>query len=116
MQTFTPPAAAGQPASKHISADHLALALVAMKARPGTRWAAISNGAVTPSCAARRRGDTFAMAVPPLLTPLTRGRMQHLLQRVRTTHGRQEVQRTWGAGMRVLAAEFSSAVIRSTAA
>jgi hypothetical protein len=50
-----------------------------------------------------------------MLTPLTRGRMQHLLERVRRTNGRQEVLRTWGAGMRALAAEFSTCVIRRAA-
>lgn len=142
MQTPTPTAGAGQPAQQqaaplvtptgdtpsgapeggmakatahHIRAEHLLLALVAMKARPGTCWAAISNGVITPSCAEGRRGHSYGMAVPPMLTPLSRGRMQQLLERVRRTHGRQEVMRTWGAGMRALAAEFSTCVIRRAA-
>ena len=113
--TQTGAAEGGMLKARHISAEHLLLALVAMKARPGTRWAALSNGAITPSCAARRRGDTFAMATPPMLTPLSRGRMHHLLERVRNNYGRQEVMRTWGAGMRALKAEFSSFIIRSAA-
>lgn len=115
MQTPRSALAASSATAHHIRADHLTLALAAMKARPGTRWAAISNGVITPSCAERGRGHTYGMAVPPLLTPLTRGRMQHLLDRVRASGGRQEVMRTWGAGMRTLAAEFSTCVIRGAA-
>ena len=100
---------------RHISAEHLLLALVSMKARPGTRWAALSDGTITPSCADRKRGAAYSMPMPPLLTPLARGLMNQPLQRVRLRYGRKEVQRTWGAGMRVLAHEFSTVVIRRAA-
>ena len=112
MQTPEPTAAAGQPARRHISAEHLRLALVASKARPGTRWAAMSNGAATSLCTRHQPGGGFYMHMAPVLSPLTAGRMQHLYERVRS-HGRSEVLRTWGASIAVLKAEFSSCVLRS---
>jgi len=117
VQTPTPTAAAGQPAPppRLIRADHLALALVARKARPAVRWAAMSNGAFTSSCSRRPPGGGYLMHEPPLLTPMQRGRMATLLDRVRA-HGYAEVHRTWHTGMRVLEAEFRSFVMATPTA
>lgn len=102
MQTSTP--------HRAIKAEHLQLALVARKARPSVRWAAMSNTVATPSCAARLRGDCFAVALPAVLSPMARGNMQQLLERVRS-QGAPEVRRTWRTGMRAMRAEFHSYVM-----
>lgn len=102
------------PAPRLIRADHLALALVARKARPTVRWAAMSNGAFTSSCSQRPPGGGYLMHEPPLLTPMQRGRMTALLDRVRS-HGYAEVHRTWHTGMRELAVEFRSSVMGAAA-
>lgn len=111
MQTPEPTAAAGQPATRHIHAPHLKLALVASKAVPGSRWAAISNGAATASCRPHQAGGGWLMHTPPMLTPLQAGYMQNLLDRTRS-HGRAEVLRTWRPSIAVLRAEFGSHILR----
>lgn len=94
-----------------IKAEHLMLALVARKLRPTTRWAAVSNGMATSACKPQRYSQGWGIHTQPLLAPLTRGHMQALLERVRREHGRAEVLRTWGAGMRALGAEFATCVM-----
>jgi hypothetical protein len=115
VQTSTHPDAAGQPAqaqrTRAINAEHLKLALVARKLRPGTRWAAVSNGMATQACKPQRYSQGWGIHTQPLLAPMDRGYMQSLLERVRRQHGRAEVQRTWGAGMRALGMEFAACVL-----
>lgn len=43
--------------------------------------------------------------------PMSRGELERVLQRARW-RGLAEVRRTWGAGLRVLQAEFSASVMR----
>lgn len=109
-----PPAtttAAARP--RAILADHVQLALVASKARPGTRWAAMSNGAATAPCQPRQPGGGYLIHQPPLLTPLTQGFMVRVLNRARS-QGRSEVLRTWRTSIAVLKAEFSTHILRTT--
>jgi hypothetical protein len=84
---------------------------VASKARPGTRWAAMSNGAATAGCQRHQIGGGYLIHHPPLLSPLTQGYMLRLLNRVRS-QGRGEVLRTWRTSIAVLNAEFSAHVLR----
>lgn len=100
------------PLPRVISAEHLKLALVARRVRPTTRWAAMSDGAATASCTRSQPGGGYCVHQPPLLQPLTAGRMQTLFDRVRA-HGRTEVLRTWRTSIAVLKAEFSSCVLRA---
>lgn len=111
VQTPEPTAAAGQPAKRHISADHLKLALVARKARPGSRWAAMSNGAITADCRRHQPGSGYLIHQPPVLSPLMQGHMLRLLVRAHS-QGRTEVLRTWRTSIAVLKAEFSAHVLR----
>lgn len=110
----TPLTGENAPQHRYIRADHVLLAMVASKARPSTRWAAMSNGAHTSQCTRRQPGGGFYMHSPPVLQPLTAGRMQHLYERVRS-HGRSEVLRTWRTSISVLKAEFASCVLRRSA-
>lgn len=103
-----------KPNVRCISADHVRLMLVARNVRPGTRWAAMSNGAATSACQRRQPGGGYYMHTPPLMQPLTAGRMQLLFERVRS-HGRSEVLRTWRTSIAVLKVEFSSCVLRASA-
>ena len=98
-----------------ISAEHLRLALHARHARPDMRWAAMSNGAATAGCTRRQPGGGYYVHTPPLLQPLTAGRMHALFDRVRS-HGRAEVLRTWRTSIAVLKVEFSSCVLRTAGA
>lgn len=94
------------PTTHTISADHLQLCLVVKKLGPTRQWAAVSAGTATPTCQDRKRGASWAFAVPASCGPLYAGRLAAVLARVRLHFGRHEVQRTWGAGMRRLQAEF----------
>jgi len=114
VQTPEPTAAAGQPARRHISAEHLRLALVASKARPGTRWAAMSNGGATGACRRHQPGGGYLIHQPPLMSPLMQGHMLALLDRTHS-QGRAEVLRTWRTSIAVLRAEFSRHVLRTGA-
>ncbi len=44
--------------------------------------------------------------------PMHAGDLQQLLERVRRERGLAEVRRTWGAGLRVLQADFAQGVMR----
>lgn len=100
---------------RHINAQHLKLALLARKAQPAIRWAAISNGAATAACLPRQPGGGYWMYQPPLLAPMATGWMQRLLDRARS-QGCSEVLRTWRTSIAVLRVEFSSCMLRSKAA
>ena len=99
------------PRPRHISAEHLKLSLVASKARPGTRWAAMSNGAATACCRRHQPGGGYLIHQPPLLSPLMQGHMLRLLDRAHS-QGRSEVLRTWRTSIAVLKAEFDMHVVR----
>ena len=100
---------------RHISAEHVKLALATSNARHGTRWAAMSDGAATACCQRRQPGDGYLIHQPPLFTPLMQGYMLRLLNRAHS-QGRAEVLRTWRTGIAVLKAEFSQHVLRTEAA
>ncbi len=114
MQTPEHPAAAGQPARppRRILAEHLELALVARKVRPGTRWAAMAEHAETSFCRQRQAGGGWLIHRPPLMAPMHSGHMRTVLERVRC-QGRDEVLRTWGCGVRALQAEFATSVLHT---
>lgn len=117
MQTSeqTPPAAAGQPATspRHrvINLQDLQLALVARKVRPVTRWAAISDGALTAPCRQRQPGGGYLIHCRPLMTPMDRGHLGAVLDRVRS-QGRSEVLRTWRTSIAVMRAEAAAHVMK----
>ena len=102
------------PAQRLIDAKHLQLALVARKARPGTRWAAMSNGAQTAPCRQRQGGGGYYIHQQPLLTPMMQGQMLSLLDRA-STQGRSEVLRTWRTSIAVLKVEFGSCILHTGA-
>ena len=98
-----------------IKAEHLQLSLHARKVRPGTRWAAMSNGVATPSCSPRWAGGGFRLATQPLLSPMTRGDITRCVARVHS-QGRREVLATWGCGIRALQAEMATSIMHIGAA
>lgn len=57
----------------------------------------------TQDCDQRRGPWRFAM--PPMLTPMKRGRIDRTVQRTRLFHGLAEVRKTWHAGLRAMLAE-----------
>lgn len=99
------------PTTHRINAKHLQLALVARKARPTTRWAALSNGIETNDCQQRHPGWRFT--TPPMLVPMSNGRMSRLVRHVREFYGLAEVRTTWGQGLRAMQAEASRVVLPS---
>lgn len=104
-----------QPAARprRINAEHLKLALVASNAGPGTRWAAMSDGAATAGCHRHQIGGGYLIHEPPLFTPLMQGHMLRLLDRTRS-QGRGEVLQTWRTSIALLTAEFNQHVLRTT--
>lgn len=108
-------AAAGQPAPtpRHrvINLQDLQLALVARRVRPVTRWAAISDHALTAPCRQRQSGGGYLIHSRPLMMPMDRGNLGAVLRRVRS-QGRAEVLRTWRASIAVMKAEAGSHVMR----
>lgn len=99
------------PSTRHINAEHLLLTLVARKiaarqtarGERACRWAAMSNGASTQRC--DRRGSSYRLPHPPLMTPMQRGDLQAAVERTRLVGGLAEVRRTWGCGLRAIQAE-----------
>lgn len=60
------------------------------------------------SVGARQRAQAEAMRLgisPARVSPMRRGDIGRLVERVQRTHGRREVLRTWGIGMRALLQE-----------
>jgi hypothetical protein len=104
-----------------IRAEDLRLVLAAIKAsryldRPLARFAAVTPGSLlTVGChEAQRWPETTAMGrrlwaagtrSPVRFTPMQRGDMARLYERVAREHGRSEVLKTWGQGIRSLQAE-----------
>lgn len=108
----------GQPAT--IRADDLSLALYAYKLRRFTKgrvaqMAAMSAGPkILIDCQDVPREDSRQRLAQDAIrlglararmTPLDRGHIGRVYQRVKLMAGRREVQRTWGAGIRTLMAE-----------
>jgi len=98
--------------TRHISAEHVLLALVARKVTDA-RWAAMSNGASTAPCA-RRSAPSYRLPHGPLMVPMDRGNIFRAIDRVRC-HGRDELKRTFGLGIRALRAETQSFILRRPA-
>lgn len=97
-----------------ITAEHLQLALVAHKALPQTRWAAMSNGAHTQSC--RAKAGQWRVKHGPLLVPMDRGYINRAVESVRMSDGLDGVRRTFGCGIKALRAELSTNIMRRAAA
>lgn len=91
------------PTPATIRADYVQLALVARRARPDTRWAALSNGYATSACGTRF--GRFRLATPSVLSPMASHGLLAVAERVRLLHGTQEVKRLFGAGIRALRAD-----------
>lgn len=91
---------------RHISADNVLLCLVARKAKPFIRWAALSTGASTSSCRPRS-GPGYCIPRPSLLYPMLSSVDLRLVDRVRIGYGLAEVKRTWGIGYKALKAELT---------
>ena len=109
MAGITPGAPSAPSFIRTINAEHLLLALVARKAVPSRRWAAMSERIDTQACDRRRASWHFAM--PPMLSPMHRGRFDAVLSRTRCLHGLAEVRKTWRTGLRALVAETSGVVL-----
>ena len=92
-----------------INAEHVLLSLVARRALKGRRWAAMSDGAHTNPCGASY--GRFAAKHPPLMVPMTRGRMNNVVEHVRLNWGLPEVRKTWGAGYRAMLEETAGFVL-----
>ena len=101
-----------------IRADHLQLALVARRiaqrqqagGENGCRWAAMSAHVTTQDC--NRRGGTYRIPAPPMLTPMSAGRIDRAIERVRMLDGLDGVRRVFGRGVRAMRAGAESAVMR----
>lgn len=113
MQTSAQPQ---QPAV--ILADHVQLALVARKANPRCRWAAMaSHSYSTHSCHWRWRGtEALQYPRPSLLSPMQRGGLHSAIERQRLTQGLASIRATFGLGLRALLAEPSHIVPSEVAA
>ncbi len=94
----------------HIDAQMLALALGARRARPQTRWAAMSAHAVTSSCQPRQAGGGWVIHAQSLLQPMNRGDLKRCVERAKR-HNRHEPRRTWGIGWRAIQAEVGGGYI-----
>lgn len=89
-----------------ILAEHVLLALVARKANPRCRWAAMASGRYsTRSCHWRTSGIGSFYARPPLLSPMQRGNLHRAIQQQRLTQGLTSIRATYGTGLRALLAE-----------
>jgi hypothetical protein len=103
------PAQHQQPVRRPINAEHLMLALVARRAVPARRWAALSDGATTNACS--QRCGHYSLRTPPLMVPMDRGGMHSVVERTRLLHGLPEVRRVWGTGLRAMLAETSGVIL-----
>lgn len=102
---------------RHISAEHVLLVLVTLRARrinpTLARFAAISNGAnSTNRCTLRDARSTTPHScwrVPPAMTPLLPSVRQSLIERVRVRpDGLREIRRTWGIGYKAMLDEIAT--------
>lgn len=98
------------PRTWRISADKLTLALVARKARPQTRWAAMSEHVVTAACKTQQPGGGYFIRSGSQLTPMHRGDLLSCVERA-ARHSRHECRRTWGVGVHRLRTEVRSTYI-----
>jgi hypothetical protein len=57
-------------------------------------------------CLEAMRGHARRPHQPWYFSPMDAGDLEHLLRRARIEHGRAEVRKTWGCGVRVLQAEI----------
>lgn len=103
--------------TRHIDAEHVLLALVARRANPRCRWAAMADHEWTPrECRHRYYGPTPAQHRPPLLSPMARGHLHRAIERQRLTQGLPSIRKTFGAGLRALLAEPAHLVPTTEAA
>lgn len=102
------PAAAMPSLTVTISMENVALAIVARKVRPQTRWAAMGTHITsTARCSTRRAPPSHEHIrhVPSLMTPMQRGDISRVYQTTNLLHGRAEVLKTWRIGIRALMSE-----------
>lgn len=103
------------PASiRTISAHYVQLALVARRhnmGTGGTRWAAMSNGASDQGCRPARCVRHWHIPKPSLMSPMDRGRITRVVDRVRS-QGRREVLATFGVGIRAVLASVPSSILK----
>lgn len=93
--------------SHAILADHVELTLVARKLNPHCQWHAVSPTVRCCGCT-RRKDHDFRLKVPPMMVPFRGSVSRKLVERVRLTHGLDEVRCTWGQGYRAMLAEVSA--------
>lgn len=107
--------AEGMPARHYIAADNLKLALIARlhdMGTGGTRWAAMAEGWFSPlGCTAFRGTTPLRLHRPSQLSPMDRGHIGRVIDRVRS-QGRREVLATFGCGIRALKASAPSCILR----
>lgn len=92
--------------TRYINAEHVLLAMVANKAMPNIKWAAISNGFHTYSCGYRKPLEPYCRPRQPVMhsiLPCTFD--ERLLDKVRWSRGAKEIKAIWGLGYRQLLAE-----------
>ena len=94
-------------ATRYIDAGHLLLSLVARRVHPSVRWCAMSNGASTSDCKARRWVPPYYLPKPSLMHPLYRGYIERAIDQIRWREGAKGVRRVFGCGIRALQAELA---------
>lgn len=88
-----------------IDAKYVHLALVAGRAVPTTRWAAMSAHVHTQECKAPFRGfEGYRLPAPSLLVPMNRGYWHRVLHRLGHL-GPRGIRKLFGTGIRALRAE-----------
>lgn len=89
----------------HIPAELVLLCIVARKANPRCRLAAVTGYTWSPSCSTRFGGNPPRPRFPPLLTPMQRGYLHRAIERQRLTQGLASIRKTFGVGLRAVLAE-----------
>ncbi|URI11431.1 hypothetical protein MW290_21035 [Aquincola tertiaricarbonis] len=89
-----------------IKAEHVLLALVARRANPSCRWAAMADHHWTArECWRRDLGPTTVHARPPALTPMQRGSLHRAIRRQYLVEGLRGIRKTFGTTLRAVVAE-----------
>ena len=89
-----------------IPVELLKLALIARKANPAVRWAAMANSIWSArTCRGWKGAHDEVRHQPPTLSPMLRGGLHAAIKRQRLAEGLASIRRTYGAGLRSLLAE-----------
>ena len=91
---------------RSIDSKQVELALVASRAVPATRWAAMSAHVHTQECRPPLRdgGGTYQLRSPSLLSPMNRGDWHCVLRRLEY-RGPRAIRKAFGVGIRAMRAE-----------